>query len=184
METSPAQHSVRLQYPVCVSNKPTLRWCSSRSKQGRVGAFETRLSTNTGCVWFAVKPTQHCAWKAQIPGDCIAVVQSCSVNPNMWKAQCIYVFYQESGSRWALWEALWRPSHSREEEQLIKLCLVLHLWPIFKGGCRRRKMKLLFVEFLRYQNTYLCHSFQRKRNSTNLKRWTVWSMNIGAAVLN
>lgn len=57
-----------------------------------------RLSTNTSCVCFAVEPAQRRAWKVEIPGQCIAIGQPCSMNPNMWKVHGVYVLYQEAGS--------------------------------------------------------------------------------------
>lgn len=157
------------QDTVCDSKKPKWRWCSSRSKQGWVGMLKIKLNPTPvmpGLMWSQHKTVLR---KQGYLGT--VRLEICMQKPPMWKAQHTSMIYQGAGSSWAMWEVLWRLSHSREEEQLIKLCLLLPLWSIFKGRFRRRKMKLLFVEFLHIKiHIYVTEVKENKRSITS-KRW-------------
>lgn len=137
--------------------------------------FKTRLSPTpvvSGLLW-----SQHKTMLRKQGYLGTVQLETCRQKPPVWKAWRTFMIYQGAGSSWAIWEVLWRLSHSREEEQLIKLCLLLHRWPIFKGRFRRRKMKLLFVEFLHAKiHTYITDVKGNKKEH-HLEEVEVWSLN-------
>lgn len=145
------------------------------ASRGRVGMFKTRLSPTpvvSGLLW-----SQHKTMLRKQGYLGTVQLETCRQKPPVWKAWRTFMIYQGAGSSWAIWEVLWRLSHSREEEQLIKLCLLLHRWPIFKGRFRRRKMKLLFVEFLHAKiHTYITDVKGNKKEH-HLEEVEVWSLN-------